>query len=113
VIRAAFTTTFATCPDRPGIPSVAPSRISMRTTLEAGTRCSWAKMSSDLLEMRSPFSSTLPVASPRPRSTDAERMVKPGTWFSMSSAFCGAKRAKSAGVKVRLSAEGAAAGLAG
>jgi hypothetical protein len=52
----------ATCPDSPGMSSVAASAISILTTLPAGTRPSWVTTSSDLLEMRWPLSSTLPVA---------------------------------------------------
>lgn len=61
-------------------------------------RAIWVKMSSDLLDSRLPLISTLPLACPNPRSCSLSRIEKPGIWRSMSSAFLGAKRAKSATV---------------
>ena len=89
-----FATTLATWPDSPGMFSVAPSTISMRTTLSAVMRPSDAAASFDLPDTRRPLISTFWRACPKPRSLLLDVISKPGMLATMSIAVFGAKRAK-------------------
>jgi len=83
-LALAFRMMLATCPDRPAMPRLAASRISILSTFAAEVR--WARSTAppDLLATRWPLISTFSDAWPRPRSWSASRIVKPGTWRSMS-----------------------------
>ena len=98
-IPPALVVMFATWPERPGIFSEAPSTISIFSTASAEIFERRSKIVSDLRASRSPLIRTLTLASPRPRFWSLAPVTeKPGTWLSMSSAFFGEYRAKSAGV---------------
>jgi hypothetical protein len=83
----------------PGTSSWAASTISIRVTLLAEMAERAVTGSVDFPEILLPLRRTLPDAWPSPRlAVSSPRIEKPGTWFSMSRAVLGAKRAKSAGV---------------
>jgi len=66
------------------MPRLAASTISIRSTLPTGVRCSSSVAPPCLLVMRWLLIRTFSDAWPSPRSSSAERIVKPGTWRSMS-----------------------------
>jgi hypothetical protein len=82
----------------PGTSSSAASTISIRFTLPAGIACSAVTGLVDLPDIRSPLSRNVAGGlSETPLAVFSPRMLKPGTWFSISSAVRGANRVKSAG----------------